>query len=996
MAASNYYGYPHGGAAGPQYSSQPGSNYSHPSPVPSYSVQQPVAAAHSVTPTYSTSAQNIRPVAPAGYGGHQTYSGGDYNYGTRQQEPPAQPAVNHNYQDNYSYGHSSTGSSFEGKQFYQAPGVQTQHSGPDTYYQGGGREQQSGRAWNATTVEANSGSKSYTQPSAAFSQAQRPISTVKPTQVTTSTASSYGSYPPTVTTIQPTAPSPSSSLSYAPISSYNSASTSYSGSSYSSYETSTYSEPGSYYHTQPHTQQPKPSGAPSWGKAGTSTNGASYTKKPQYPNKQLKPKGPPKQPQLHYCDICKISCAGSQTYKEHLDGQKHKKKEAALKTGAPSQPGPRGAQTQLHCELCDVSCTGADAYAAHIRGAKHQKVVKLHTKLGKPIPSIEPVLINSAPSSSTVPTKPPAPPPPARLTPAPPSCSPKPAPLRKLAPSRIPLMGGPPLRPTPPRQEVRAPLPKPALQSEVMTQEDSGDGLCGIDVQPVGHDYVEEVRNDEGKMVRFHCKLCECSFNDPNAKDMHLKGRRHRLQYKKKVNPQLPVEVKPSNRARKLQEEKLRRQQEQREAMQRHLEEQKRWHVERRRYEEEMYWRQLEEEEHMFWEHQHRRRMAPDWTPPPLMGRPSGPVPPLMASPPQVLRRPDSLDDRYIMCKHAHIYPSEEELQAVQKAVSLTERALKLVSDCLEEDQEEGKDKGKPAATRLLRGVMRVGILAKGLLLRGDCNVHLILLCSDKPSRSLLQRIAELLPEKLATLTEEEHEVSHDLDEAKLTITSCKEPKVQLTVSITCPMMREEAVEEDGEKDGAKAAPEPTPDNLLSKEKCTESLNCLRQAKWFQAQANGLQSCVIIIRIFRDLCQRVPTWGALPEWTLELLVEKTLSSVSSPLSPGDAMRRVLECIATGILLTDGPGLQDPCEKEQLDVLELMTNQQREDVTASAQHALRMLAFRQIHKVLGMDPLPSPKNRLNIRSRKRRREASDTTTDGEGDGKKDKKGEAAKQ
>lgn len=43
---------------------------------------------------------------------------------------------------------------------------------------------------------------------------------------------------------------------------------------------------------------------------------------------------------------------------------------------------------------------------------------------------------------------------------------------------------------------------------------------------------VLQVRNDEGKVIRFHCKLCECSFNDPNAKEMHLKGRRHRLQYK--------------------------------------------------------------------------------------------------------------------------------------------------------------------------------------------------------------------------------------------------------------------------------------------------------------------------------------------------------------------------------------------------------------------------------------------------------------------------------
>ena len=39
----------------------------------------------------------------------------------------------------------------------------------------------------------------------------------------------------------------------------------------------------------------------------------------------------------------------------------------------------------LRCELCDVTCTGSDAYAAHIRGAKHQKVIKLHTRLGKVI-----------------------------------------------------------------------------------------------------------------------------------------------------------------------------------------------------------------------------------------------------------------------------------------------------------------------------------------------------------------------------------------------------------------------------------------------------------------------------------------------------------------------------------------------------------------------------------------------------------------------------------
>lgn len=48
----------------------------------------------------------------------------------------------------------------------------------------------------------------------------------------------------------------------------------------------------------------------------------------------------------------------------------------------------------------------------------------------------------------------------------------------------------------------------------------------------LGGEYLEEIKNEEGKVVSFHCKLCECKFNDPNAKEAHLAGRRHRLSYK--------------------------------------------------------------------------------------------------------------------------------------------------------------------------------------------------------------------------------------------------------------------------------------------------------------------------------------------------------------------------------------------------------------------------------------------------------------------------------
>ena len=69
---------------------------------------------------------------------------------------------------------------------------------------------------------------------------------------------------------------------------------------------------------------------------------------------------------------------------------------------------------------------------------------------------------------------------------------------------------------------------------------------------------------------------------------------------------------------------------------------------------------------------------------------------------------------------------------------------------------------------------------------------------------------------------------------------------------------------------------------------------------------------------------------------MELLCERVISSAGEPLSPGEAMRHVFECIASGIFLPDGLGLTDPCEKEPVDALANLTRQEREDITASAQ------------------------------------------------------------
>lgn len=65
-----------------------------------------------------------------------------------------------------------------------------------------------------------------------------------------------------------------------------------------------------------------------------------------------------------------------------------------------------------------------------------------------------------------------------------------------------------------------------------------------------------------------------------------------------------------------------------------------------------------------------------------------------------MMRRPDSMEDRHVMARHTEIYPSEEELSAVHKIVSHSEKALKFVSDHLTEiSQAAGVKPGaKPAS----------------------------------------------------------------------------------------------------------------------------------------------------------------------------------------------------------------------------------------------------------------------------------------------------------
>ncbi|XP_029548110.1 spermatid perinuclear RNA-binding protein isoform X4 [Salmo trutta] len=373
-------------------------------------------------------------------------------------------------------------------------------------------------------------------------------------------------------------------------------------------------------------------------------------------------------------------------------------------------------------------------------------------------------------------------------------------------------------------------------------------------------------------------------------------------------------------------------------------------------------------------------------------------------------------DDRHIMAKHSSIYPSSSELEAVQTLVSTVEGALKHVSDWIDQSnvqsvqsnsqtdaatgQTDGQSDaavGQPNPTDslvpkdvsgdhdlnpnddanvsprsspddstdggssepsggILCGVMRIGLVAKGLLIKQDMDLELVLMCREKPTETLLCTVCDNLPLQIQKLTEEKYEVHRCVPEAAILVCSTTEPKLTLKVTLSSPQMREDS-DTDEQVEGVELS---DPADMLDRHRCLVALAALRHAKWFQARVNGLKSCVIILRILRDMSNRLPAWEPLKGWPLELICEKAIATCNRPLGAGEALRRVMECLASGILLPGGPGLHDPCEKELTNTLTAMTDDEAEAITYDAQHALRLIAFGQIYKVLEMDPLRSSK------------------------------------
>ena len=303
-------------------------------------------------------------------------------------------------------------------------------------------------------------------------------------------------------------------------------------------------------------------------------------------------------------------------------------------------------------------------------------------------------------------------------------------------------------------------------------------------------------------------------------------------------------------------------------------------------------------------------------------------------------------EDYHVIKKHERVFPPVRDLDSIMKVVGDVEEALTKTAEAINPEVKEGEEKEGDKEAKIL-GVARVGDLAKGLLLKGERSVNAVLMCEKPPGLSLLKEVVKEFRKHLkegetASTEAEGEKATPDRQGPRYEIHEFADQAGFCVVSLFPPLPKPdpEPVDPEAEGEGGEGEEEkkeeeenePVDDNLpyavnvtltctklrpnnaeqdkievvlpkdaLPKDRCVDALAELRHSKWFTSMAMGVPNCVECIRILRDMARRDVKWQCLTDWTIELIVERTLTTAMEPLSPSKALMRVFE-VSTSLLM----------------------------------------------------------------------------------------------
>ena len=294
---------------------------------------------------------------------------------------------------------------------------------------------------------------------------------------------------------------------------------------------------------------------------------------------------------------------------------------------------------------------------------------------------------------------------------------------------------------------------------------------------------------------------------------------------------------------------------------------------------------------------------------------------------------------RQLLAKNAQLQLDEKQIQTINSILIQIETALKKVSDKLFEASNE----------RQLEAVVRVGNLVKKTFLKTDRDIELVVLMSLIPTCFIIKQISNEFETILKESNDNKYLFESDdniiKQEASIRIKSESDDFYVIKIMFTSMLLTNNLI--------------PTTD--ISIDKCKQALTSIMRLKWFNAKLKPISNSILILRLLRDLCRRSPTWSVLTDWLLELIVDKCFFRNKYE-ELAKKFRTFFELISSGCLLLSKLSIEinsngclsflDPCTN--LDAFEtVLTSQQCEDLTASAQHAIRLLTFKRINEILAL-------------------------------------------
>lgn len=332
------------------------------------------------------------------------------------------------------------------------------------------------------------------------------------------------------------------------------------------------------------------------------------------------------------------------------------------------------------------------------------------------------------------------------------------------------------------------------------------------------------------------------------------------------------------------------------------------------------------------------------------------------------------LNRQYIFKRHNELQPDKKHLELINFMLKRIEFSLRTMSDKFQterlnelEDPAAVEDKEK---YRHLKGVFRVGYFGKGIFLKTDRNIDLIVTLSKRPDyltcKKILDELQATTPElfvKTEPATTETTDTKStpelfaaenlilDFNSDHLKTHACvylNYLEYKFSLFFTCQNMDE--VEET----------EPENNFYLPMDKLTLLNARLDNQKWFDQKLKPISNCLLVLRVLRDFCSKDADWSALSDTLLESLVHKCFVNKKFE-DVTYKFRQFFEVCASGILLM--PKLELTCKylsDTDTDMFELngldLSVEVSETLTRSAQEAVRLVVFNKINVLLKMESL----------------------------------------